>query len=182
MFVETDRLILRAWREEDLAPFARLNADTEVMRYFERPFTREESDESVKRFTAGIETHGFGLWAAELKLDNSFIGLIGLQGVGSDLFFGPTIEIGWRLQKDVWGQGLAPEGALGALAFAFEEKKVPEVVSFTAACNVPSRRVMEKVGMTTEVSEDFDHPRVTKGHMIERHCLYRLSSADFKPF
>ena len=180
--IETQRLILRPWRDEDLEPFAALNADADVMRFFERPFTRTESDHSVERFNSHIETNGYGLWAAELKHDASFVGLLGIQNVGDDLLFGPTVEIGWRLRKDVWGQGLAPEGAVGALQFAFADLKLPEVVSFTAVCNKPSRRVMEKIGMKTDAKEDFDHPRVTAGHALARHCLYRIAAKGFNPF
>lgn len=178
--ITTDRIILRRWQQSDLVPFADMNADPDVMGFFERPLTREESDKSIERFSNGIEANGFGLWAAELKQDGSFIGFIGLEPVGPELPFGPTVEIGWRLQKRVWGQGLAPEGAKAVLAYGFEECGLMDVVSMTALVNKPSWRVMEKIGMKRDLDGTFDHPKVSDGHAVKRHCLYRISANEFK--
>lgn len=177
--LETDRLILRAWRQEDLAPFASLNADTEVMRYFEEPQSEEQSARMMTRANAILDEHGITFWAAELKESGNFVGFVGMAPVGADMPFGPTIEIGWRLAKQYWGQGLAPEGAKAALAYGFGPQGYKEVVAFTALVNTPSRRVMEKIGMARDVSADFDHPQVSSGHELERHCLYRISAENF---
>jgi len=178
--ITTDRMTLRQWQQGDLAPFAEMNADPDVMEFFERPLTREETGKSFKHFSVGIEKNGFGLWAVELRQDGSFIGMIGLEPVGTELPFGPTVEISWRLRQNVWGQGLAPEGASAALAYGFYECGLTDVVSMTALVNKPSWRVMEKIGMTRDMDGTFDHPKVSDGHAVKQHCLYRISASEFK--
>ncbi len=170
----TDRLILRQWREEDKAPFAAMNADKDVMRFFPSVQTRKHSDSAVDRFYTHIEDHGFGFWAAELRESGRFVGMIGLQHASAVVPCAPAVEIGWRLDKSVWGQGLAPEGASAALAYGFSALAVTEIVSFTAAINTPSARVMEKIGMQRDRLCDFDHPLVPEGHPVRPHILYRI--------
>ena len=173
--LETERLLLRRWRAEDRAPYAALNADPVVMEHFVAPLGRAESDDHVDRIDAAFAKHGWGLWAAERRDTGAFIGFIGLGIPPFDAAFLPAIEVGWRLAKDHWGRGFAPEGAEEALRFAFEDLALPEVVSFTAVRNTRSRRVMEKIGMVHHPDEDFDHPNVPEGHPIRRHVLYRIS-------
>lgn len=169
----TERLILRAWRIEDREPFARMNADPVVMEFFPALLTREESDAGVDRVEAHFARHGFGLWAAELKASGEFIGFIGLSTPRFEAHFTPCVEIGWRLAAAHWGKGLATEGALAAAEFGFGELKLKELVSFTAVENARSRRVMEKIGMTHNFADDFDHPELPEGHRLLRHVLYR---------
>ena len=88
----------------------------------------------------------------------------------------PRVEIGWQLDKAVWGQGLAPEGARAWLAYGWGTLGLTEIVAFTAAINRPSRRVMEKIGMARDPAEDFDHPRLPDGHPLRRHVLYRIGA------
>lgn len=176
--LSTDRLILREWRQEDLAPFARLNADPEVMRFFPAVQSIEETKASVERVKARIKADGFGFWAAELKETGKFIGFIGMQRVLDVLPCAPAVEIGWRLDKSVWGQGLAPEGARACLAYAFSTLKLKEVVSFTASTNEPSQRVMTKIGMTRDYEGDFEHPMVPDGSPVKTHVLYRIQATD----
>jgi len=174
----TDRLILRQWKHSDRAPFAAINADTDVMRYFDRPRERTESDATVDRLEGHIYEHGFGFWAAELKEIGAFIGFIGIEHTPPNLACSPAVEIGWRLDKRFWGKGLAPEGARASLLFAFSKLKLAEVVSFTAETNKPSMRVMEKIGMQRDKSADFDHPAIPKGHPTRPHVFYRIKSSD----
>ncbi|MCJ9429240.1 GNAT family N-acetyltransferase [Kordiimonas marina] len=176
--LETDRLILRQWRAEDRAPFAAMNADAEVMRFFPAPQTRAESDASVARQEKRIAERGYGLWAAELKETGAFIGFIGVQDAPYEVPCAPAWEIGWRLDKAHWGQGLAPEGARAVLAYAFSALKAEEVVAFTAEINLPSRRVMEKIGMTYDAEGDFKHPAVPIRHPVRPHVLYRIKAED----
>lgn len=173
--LETDRLILRAWREEDLAPMARMNADTEVMRFFPATQTLAETEAAYGRVSAHMEKHGFCFFAAELKETSSCIGFIGMQHVPEQIPCAPAVEIGWRLDKSVWGQGLAPEGAKACLAYGFSVLKLDEIVSFTAEINKPSQRVMEKIGMTRDESGDFEHPAVSRDNPVRPHVLYRMS-------
>lgn len=175
--LSTDRLRLRQWREEDLAPFAVMNGDADVMRYFPSIRTRAESDETYDRLYRHIDEHGFGFWAAELIETGNFIGFIGMQHC-EYLPSGPAVEIGWRLDKNYWGQGLAPEGARACLAYAFSKLGLNEVVSFTAHTNEPSMRVMEKIGMRRDRSRDFDHPMVAEETGLMPHVFYAIGKSD----
>lgn len=176
--LSTDRLILREWRPEDLAPFSRLNADSDVMRFFPATMSEQETTAMVERITQHIDTYGFGFWAAELKETGEFIGFIGMHHVTQELPFCPTVEIGWRLDKAFWGKGYAPEGARACLAYAFSHLKLAEIVSFTAAVNKPSIRVMEKIGLTRDRGGDFEHPSVMEGSELRSHVLFRMKSMD----
>lgn len=174
--IETPRLLLRDWRPEDLDPFAQMNLDPMVMRYFPNTFTREESRERAERSAKALDELGWGCWAAELKEEAAFIGFIALAEPTFQAHFTPCVEIGWRLAEAYWGRGLAPEGARAVLDFAFGRLGLEEVVSFTAAGNAPSRRVMEKLGMARDPADDFDHPRIPLDHPLCRHVLYRIRS------
>ena len=174
----TDRLILRQWRPEDLAPLSVLNADPKVMKFFPSPLTVEQTKRSMQRFSAGIEAHGFGFWAAEQRDTGELMGFIGLQHAPDDLACAPAIEIGWRLMHTFWGEGYAPEGARAVLAFAYSDLKLDSVISFTAAANKPSRRVMQKIGMWHDGAGDFEHPSVHEGSPLKSHVLYRHKTTD----
>jgi RimJ/RimL family protein N-acetyltransferase len=176
----TDRLLLRQWKESDREPFAALNADPAVMEHFPAPMTREASDGLVDRVRADLERRGFGLWALEVRDTGQFIGFTGLSVPSFEADFMPAVEVGWRLTKDAWGNGYATEAALASLAYGFEVEGLDEIVSFTATTNLPSQRVMQRIGMTHDEAGDFDHPRLEPGHRLERHVLYRISRADWK--
>lgn len=177
MIIQTNRLILRQWREEDFEPFAQLNADPRVREFFPGLLTREESDASIKTIAEHISKKGWDLWAVELLKTGKFIGFIGLREVDFKAPFNkeaPAVEIGWRLAFNYWGQGYATEGATAALHFGFEKLSLPEIVSFTTVNNMRSRNVMEKIGMHHLEADDFDHPRLPEGHPLRRHVLCRL--------
>jgi RimJ/RimL family protein N-acetyltransferase len=184
--ITTEHLILRRWLPEDRAPFAALNADPRVMEFQTSLLSRDQSDAFVNRIEEHFLEHGFGLFAAELQPSTTglgrFIGFIGLQIPGFEAPFTPCVEIGWRLAADVWGQGLATEGARGVLKHSFEVIGLEEVVSFTAVINTRSQRVMQKIGMKHDPAEDFDHPRLPEGHTLRRHVLYRASPRDWRTF
>ena len=169
----TQRLLLRQWRESDLEPFARLNADPEVMRYFPAPLSREQSDAMVDRLSGHIEAEGWGMWALERRDTGEFIGFTGLGVPRQVLPFQPCVEVGWRLAATAWGHGFATEAAREALRVGFDELGLTEIVSFTAVPNMRSRAVMERLGMVRDAAEDFDHPAVDVGHPVRRHVLYR---------
>jgi RimJ/RimL family protein N-acetyltransferase len=170
----TERLVLRHWRESDKEPFARINADARVMEFMPGLLTREESDALVDRIEAHFRRHGFGLYAVELRDDHSFAGYIGLAVPSFRAHFTPCVEIGWRLSANCWGQGLATEGAGRIVQHASEDLRLRALVSFTAPANIRSRRVMEKLGMSRNAADDFDHPGLPDGHPLRRHVLYRL--------
>ncbi|GAA0638248.1 GNAT family N-acetyltransferase [Sporichthya brevicatena] len=174
--MSTDRLLLRGWRESDREPFAALNADPEVTEFLLGPMTRAESDAMVDRIEASFAAKGYGLWAVEVVGGPEFVGYVGLWDPTFEAPFTPAVEIGWRLARSAWGHGYATEGAQAALRYAFGTVGLAEVVSFTAAVNVRSRAVMERLGMTRDPDEDFDHPRVAVDSPLHRHVLYRLAS------
>lgn len=170
--ITTPRLILRAFRDSDLAPFAEQNADPHTMRFFAGVLTRAESDAYAARATQHMKDHGIGKWAVEVPGVAPFIGAVGLQHVGYEAEFTPAVEVAWRLHKNYWGQGYATEAARAAIADGFERLGLTEIVAVTVLANLPSQRVMERLGMTRSV--EFDHPRLTEGHPMRRHILYRL--------
>jgi RimJ/RimL family protein N-acetyltransferase len=172
--IQTGRLLLRRWKAEDREPFAQLNADPRVMQFFPSCLSREESNRSADAIERKIEERGFGLYAAELREDQAFIGFIGLSVPGFHAHFTPCVEIGWRLAAAYWNRGLATEGANGVVRHAFDVLGLDALVSFTTERNLPSRRVMEKIGMTRDPADDFDHPNLPEGHSLRKHVLYRL--------
>ena len=173
--LETPRLFLRPWRASDREPFARLNSDPRVMEFFPALLTPDETYASMDRIEVHHQSHGFGLLAVELRSTGEFIGYVGLAIPGFEAAFMPCVEIGWRLAAEHWGRGYATEGAQALMHHAFTTLMLSEVVSFTVPTNLRSRRVMEKLGMTRNPSEDFDHPRIPEGNPLRRHVLYRLS-------
>ncbi len=143
------------------------------MRYFVSPLSREDSDVQADRIQAHIEEHGWGLWAVEIVGVTPFAGFIGLAVPRFEAHFTPSTEIGWRLGTPYWRQGYATEGANAALDFGFQTLALHEIVSLTAESNAPSRRVMERIGMTRDPADDFNHPLLPDGHALKPHVLYR---------
>lgn len=178
--LRTDRLLLRSWRGSDLAPYAELNADPDTMEHFPAPLTREESDRHVRTILDGAARGEPSLWAVEVVGGAPFIGFVGLAVPRFDASFTPCVEVGWRLDRRHWGHGYATEGARAALAFGFERLDLDEVVSFTSVPNVRSQRVMERLGMHHDPSDDFDHPSLPAGDRLRRHVLYRLGRDEWR--
>jgi RimJ/RimL family protein N-acetyltransferase len=172
--IATERLLLRRWRDADREPFARMNADPRVMEHFAARLTRAESDAMIDNIEARFADRGYSLWAAELRAGGEFIGFIGLSVPAFQAHFTPCVEIGWRLDAAFWGRGLATEGARAVVRYAFDVLRLDEIVSFAVVGNVRSRRVMEKLGMTHDPRDNFDHPKLPPGHPLRRHVLYRL--------
>ncbi len=166
-----EQVILRQWRDSDLEPYAVMNADPEVMRYFPAVLSLEQSAASMAWQWALIERRGWGLWA--LEVDGAFAGFAGLAVPTFEAPFMPCVEAGWRLRREYWGRGIAHRGALQALAYGFGVLKLPEIVSFTAAVNVPSRRLMERLGFVRDAANDFEHPAIPEGHELRHHVFYR---------
>ncbi len=144
------------------------------MEFFRAPLERAEGRLQGERMRERLNSDGYGWWILERKDGPEFAGVIALQEVPFDAPCAPALEVGWRLHPDAWGNGLATEGARAAIAFAFERLDRAEVVAMTAAINVRSRRVMERLGMTHAAADDFEHPWVDAGHRLRRHVLYRL--------
>ncbi len=178
--LRTERLLLRRWQSGDRRPFAAMNADPVVMEHFPAMLSSTESTAMIGRIELCFETHGYGLWAIELLDEQTLIGFAGLSPVEIEVPFAPAVEVGWRLARPFWGHGLAGEAASAAVGFGFCERGLPEIVSFTAMGNRRSRKVMERLGMRHDPSEDFDHPLLGDGDCLRRHVLYRLSVARWR--
>jgi ribosomal-protein-alanine N-acetyltransferase len=137
------------------------------------PLDRAGSDKMAADIRAHHATHGFGQWAVELPGEAPFIGFIGLNWVSHRVHFTPAVEVGWRLASVHWGRGYATEGAAAALDAGFTRFGLAEIVAYTVPANARSQRVMQRLGMTHDAADDFDHPRVPVGHALSRHVLYR---------
>jgi ribosomal-protein-alanine N-acetyltransferase len=170
-------LVLRSWRKDDKAPFAALNADARVTEYLLGPFSPEQSDEQIKSFQAHFAREGFGRWALEVPGEAGFIGTVGISVIPYQQHFTPGVEVAWRLAHPYWGKGFATEAAAAALAFGFESADLEEIVALTVPGNLRSRAVMERLGMSRDPEDDFEHPLVPIGHALRPHFLYRLSKA-----
>jgi RimJ/RimL family protein N-acetyltransferase len=164
-------ITLRQWNDSDFEPFASMNADIEVMRFFPRLLTTEESRQTFQRFRQGIEQKGWGLWAVEA--DGRFAGFAGLSEPKFSAHFTPCIEIGWRLRREYWGRGIAFIAAQQAVEYAFSILRLEQLVSFTAATNSRSRMLMERLGFLHDVRDDFMHPSLDEYHPLRHHVLYR---------
>jgi RimJ/RimL family protein N-acetyltransferase len=176
--LETERLVLRPWEERDRAPLAKILGDPEVRRFYPSVASVEDTNRSIDRAITKTRENGFHFWAVERRDDSALLGLCGLGVIDPELSAAlpghPTVEIGWQLDKACWGQGCAPEAARAWLGHAWRVLDLDEVVAFTTLINLPSQRVMQKLGMARNDADDFDHPNVKAGHPLRPHVLYRV--------
>ena len=156
--IQTDRLILRPWRDADRQAFAAMNADPEVMHDFPAPLTRAESDAKLDRYQAAIDSVAFGRWAVERLEDGLFLGYVGVMPIFDDHPCAPGVEIGWRMIRGAWGFGYASEAAAASLRDGFERLGFAEVIAYTAPTNARSQAVMRRLGMTRDATRDFEGP------------------------
>lgn len=175
--MNTERLILRQWKQTDHSTFIKMGSDPEVMKYFHEILTPQKSIEMAEKIYELIEQNGWGFWAVELKDTGEFIGFIGLHYQPTLFEFSPCVEIGWRLLKKYWGKGYATEGGRAALTYAFEKLNLNKVVAFTACVNKPSEAVMRKLGM--KKVRQFKHPELPAGHFLQDHVLYEIDKDTF---
>ena len=175
MTLTTRRLVLRPWQDADREPFAAMNADPEVMEFFESTLSREESDAQLDRFAARFAEHGgWGWFAMQERASGEFLGFTGMSRVRFEEHFTPAVEIGWRLARPAWGHGYVTEAAREVVRFAFEDVGLDEVVAFADPRNARSRAVMRRLGMTHDPADDFDHPDIPEGSPLRHMVLYRL--------
>jgi RimJ/RimL family protein N-acetyltransferase len=178
--IQTDRLLMRRWRDSDREPFAALNADAETMHYFPNTLDRAGSDALIDVIESRFELQGFGLWALEVIETGDFIGFTGLNPMPEGVPGAGGMEVGWRLAKHAWHHGYATEAARAALGVAFDEVGLPEIWSMTAVLNEPSQAVMRRLGLTQV--DSFEHPRVPDGSPFKKHVLYhRARPAATRP-
>jgi RimJ/RimL family protein N-acetyltransferase len=171
--IETERLFLRPFREADRDPWAAMNADPEVMRYFPSTLTRPEADALMDRVNSKIADIGVGFWALERKQDGMFLGFAGLNCVAhEELDLRGMWEVGWRLRREAWGQGYASEAGRVSLQIGFESMGLRRIIAYTAAGNRPSELVMQRIGMLRAAEMDFEHPAVPVGSPVRPHIVY----------
>jgi RimJ/RimL family protein N-acetyltransferase len=171
--VRTERLLMRRWTDDDLAPYAAMNADPLVMRYFPAVMDRAASDAHVDQIEQLFDRQGYGLWALEVAGTGEFIGFTGLNPMPDGVPGAGGTEVGWRLAHQAWHHGYATEAALAALDVGFAGARLGEIWSMTAVLNEPSQAVMRRIGMTRHAS--FEHPRIAPGHPLRPHVLFRIT-------
>lgn len=176
MIIETERLILRPWSDADREEYARFNADPQVRRFYPNLNTAEQTNEWIDKYIERWAVDGTSFFALERKSDGAFIGDAGVSRLDEEVPGNPEFEAGWLTGKEYWGNGYVPEAMRAALDFAWGLLDVPEIVAFTYVGNLPSRRVMEKIGMRHDPSRDFMHSRVPVGHRLRPHVLYSIAN------
>jgi RimJ/RimL family protein N-acetyltransferase len=176
MQIETPRLRLRPWIDDDFEPLVAMCADPRVMEFSPSIFSRGETEAMWRRIHEHFAHYGFGPWAMEVE--GKFAGSLGLDWIRFETHFTPCVEIGYRLRTEFWGRGLATEGGQAALQYGFECLGLREIVAFTIPANKRSRRVMEKIGLV--FSEEFDHPLIAEGHPMRQQVLYRISRSAWE--
>ena len=157
--------------DADMEPFLAMAADHDAMRYVSpEPIPRASAERAARHYRNMLETKGYGYWTIAITGGPSFAGIILLQDVKFTAAFTPAIEVGWLLPRAQWGHGYATEGGRAALAYAFGTLRLQEVVALTTTGNVASQRVMQRIGMTHDPRDDFNHP---DGNI--RCVLYRIT-------
>ena len=158
-----------------------MNADPAVMEHFPKVLTPAESLEMMRRLDRAIERNGYGFWAVQIIHSGELAGFVGLQQVTDPaLDFAPAIEVGWRLDRRFWGQGIASEAAAAAIGFAFTELGAEELLAYTAARNERSQALMRRLGMRRDEADDFLHPSIEPDDPIAPHVLYRIERSAWE--
>jgi RimJ/RimL family protein N-acetyltransferase len=175
MRLETPRMTIRPWQVSDLPAFAAMNADPEVRRYYYPSLlTRAESDAVMESCMRHMDDHGFAFLALERKEDGAFIGGAGLSW--TDIVPGElAVEIGWILARPFWRQGYAREASEAWLAHGWS-LGLREIVGYTSEINLPSRALMEAVGMQRNPADDFRDPTVPPDSPLSPHVLYKIGN------
>jgi RimJ/RimL family protein N-acetyltransferase len=177
--IETERLILRGWRDSDRAPFHAMSQDERVMATLGPLLWRDESDALIDRIQRILDTHGFTFWAIERRSDGAFLGFCGLKPGAEETPIHGEIEIGWRLAHEHWGQSYAREAAQASLDWGWANLEVPSIAAITSVDNVRSWGLMERLGMVRAPGEDFDHPKAIE--RLRPHITYRIVRPAVKP-
>lgn len=178
----TQRLIIRDWKDDDRALFHDINSDPEVMAFFSMRRSLDESNAMMDRINDMIRSTGYGFYALENRDTGETIGFCGVAPVTVDGVFAPgTMEIGWRLARRHWGQGFVTEAGKALLSLCFDDRQLPEIVSFAVADNHRSTAVMKRIGLIRDPARDFDHPRVPDDQPhLKPHVTYAMGLAQWK--
>ncbi len=171
--LKSQRLGFRNWTENDLAAFAEMNADREVMEHFPKTLTTKETLDFITRLQNHFEKYGYNYFAVEILNTGEFIGFIGMAYQQFESDFTPAVDIGWRLKKSAWGNGFATEGAKRCIEFAFSNLNLEKVIAICTKKNVNSEHVMMKIGMT-KIGE-FNHPLLKEYPAFEQCLCYVIN-------
>ena len=172
--LETQYLILRQWRETDFDFYANLTSNKEVMKFFPKTLSKEESNNAVRKFSKLLKEKSWGFWAVEEKSSNKFLGYAGLHAPQTKFPFSPCVEIAWRMEDEYWENGYVKEAGETILKYAFEEIGLEEIVYFSSIHNHKTEALVCQLGMKKE-NETFPHPFVEVGHHLSEHYLYKIS-------
>ena len=172
--IETERLILRRWREADAGPFHAMGQDEEVMRHLGPPMSREHAVETIASINAQIDSDGHAFWALERKSDGVFLGFCGIEQGPAGTPIADDLEIGWRLARAAWGKGYAREAAEATLAWTWANTAAPRVTAITTPANLRSWGLMIRLGMARLPHGEFDHPALAEGDPLRRHLTYAI--------
>ncbi|MFZ1996938.1 MAG: GNAT family N-acetyltransferase [Solirubrobacteraceae bacterium] len=155
--VETERLVLRGWREVDLQTFADIAEDAEVMRFLGGVVDRAQAWRMMALFAGHWPLRGYGSWVVERRTDHAVLGRAGLwQPEGW-----PGLEVGWMFARSAWGHGFATEAAQAAVAWAWENLECEQLISLIAPGNERSVRVAQRLGMEPLRAHDLHGVHVT---------------------
>lgn len=172
--LETERLVLRDWREGDALPFHAMCSDPAVMEFLGLPLTESQIAGLIARQQGFQREHGYCFWAVERQEDGCFLGFCGLKPGPEETPLENRIEIGWRLARDAWGFGYAREAATISLHWGFAELSADAILAMTVRGNRRSWGLMERLGMTYRPELDFDHPSVAEGDPLRPHIVYAI--------
>lgn len=178
--IETERLILREWKEDDKKSFARINNDPMIMEFFPRRLTEKDSNHLVDKFQKHFKDHGYGFYAVEMKETGEFMGFAGLQRVEMDVPFRGAVEIAWRLDYEYWGKGYGTEVAAAVLEHGFKKLKLKEIVGYAVHDNSRAIKLMEKLGMVRDAKGDFEYPNLPEGSALGGFVFYRINSKQYQ--
>ena len=180
--IETERLILRTWKESDAEAYFAINQDPKVLEFLPGPLSMDVVKQFIADKNQCFVDHRYTLWAVEEKMTGAMIGFIGFSSPAWKAHFTPCIEIGWRLGSQYWGKGYATEGAKAVLEYGFRQFDWDQILSFTVPDNSRSIRVMEKIGLKRDMNADFAHPALSLDHRLSEHVLYRVNRYSFSIF
>lgn len=172
--IETERLILRTWEEDDMNAYYSLNQDPKVVEFLFKMTSINQARAFIETMNRQFNAHGYTIFALEEKQTGKWIGFTGLNAPVWSERFTPCVEIGWRIRSDCWGHGYATEAAKAILDYGFKMCALDEILAWTVPANIRSIRVMEKIGMMRDFNGDFYHPEIPSGHPLSKHILYRI--------
>ena len=175
---KSERLGFRNWTDSDLEEFAIINADEDVMEYFPKPLSKNETADFITRLKDHYDKNNYNYFATEILKTGELIGFIGLAYQDYKTKFTPATDIGWRLKPSAWGKGYATEGAKKCLEFAFKKIQLEKVISVFTEKNIKSENIMKKIGMVKIGA--FNHPKLKDYPGLEKCICYQITNSSWQ--